>query len=205
MSFVRLSDYSVQKGSIVGVARNNESILKGYKPRGCGSEDPRILGNHISGAVAELALCEWIGTNWDFSINKYNRESDIPGGIEVRSKLVSRNFMKLRPGCDSAKGEHIFVSLTRMYRDRLDVWRIDGWQWGKVIMAEPTVWVAYNDREKCEEWHIPESLLLDTNSLRDEMRRRLEIARQAEAMKHRFEEREYACGAQDTCAVEEVA
>ena len=203
MSIIRLSDYSIHKGSVVGAFRNSEAIAKGYKPRGCGREDPRIRNNDIQGAVAELAVCEWNGNDWDFSINKYNRESDIPGGIEVRSKQASRDFMKLRPGCDNAKGEHIFVSVTRMYRDRLDVWRIDGWQWGKVIMAEPTVWVAYNDREKCEEWHYPVAKLLDTNSLRDEMRRRLEIARQAEAMKHRFEEREYACGVQR--AMEEVA
>ena len=173
MSIIRLSDYSVLWGKWNGYFRNAECSRRRYL-HAEGKTFPWSLANAQRGACAELALCEWKGWPWRAPINTFKNDSDLPGGIEVRSKSERCSYMVLKLKERAYAADRIFVSMTCMCdslcipADPMSVWRIDGWELGSVIMAEPIV----PDQWSGEAWHYPTSQLRSSTTLAAEMERR---------------------------------
>jgi hypothetical protein len=171
--FVRLSDYSVSWGKAMGYFRYHEGLRRRYQ-HGNGRSYANDVENQQRGACAELALCEWKGWPWRAPINTFKNESDLPGGIEVRSKTEHYDYMLLKTREQARAVDRMFVSLTCMRdslcidADPMSVWRIDGWELGSVIMAEPLV----PDRWNGEAWHFPLEQLQPIESLDAAMEQR---------------------------------
>jgi hypothetical protein len=187
--FVRLTDWDVQWASSVGIACVNESMLAGYRERDPGDDLALRVEISKQGACAELAICRWARIFWHANVNTYNTRSDLPGRIEVRSKQADRSYMKLRDH-DRPKGLSIFVSVTKMHRERWDVWRIDGWQWGQVIMAQPKIQNRFNP--KVWQWQIEERELNDDLSLLPLIHSRIAVEQEGLLRGRQWEDGQYA-------------
>ena len=123
-----------------------------YKNRDGGYEEPEYtLREYQQNAVAELAVAQFLGWEWKPRVTTYNFEPDLDGDINVRSKPRSQRYMRIDPSRDKDKGYCIFVCVTFM-NDDLRLLRIDGWEYGSVIMSTE---LKNNRQNNKEEWQYP--------------------------------------------------
>jgi hypothetical protein len=108
----------------------------------------------------------------------YNEGDNEPGGLAwlgiwVRPKPPSQPYMRLTPRRDQDKGDFIFVCMSGM-SDDLHSWRMDGWEYGSVIMATD---LQTNPWNKKKEWRYPVHQLRSASTLEavvDERRKLVE-------------------------------
>ena len=185
---IRLDEDQVKWAASVGRRRHSESE-KRKKRQSDGSRDANALPNHIRGAIAELALSNFLNEPWQATVNAYNDFPDLNGYLECRGKKSGQPFLRIYKKDEKAqKGHSIFVSVTRLKDDgnartnfEDDEWvvrhladfRIDGWIVGKDAMKSE-FW-TYNEQYKRSEWQVPVSVLQPPSTLGKELDVRLRL------------------------------
>ena len=92
---IDLNENEALAAGTVGLRRHIEATLNRRKPRFSEKYAGELLGFHVLGAMAEMAVCKYFGWYWDYSVNTFH-VSDIPGKkIDVR---FSKNpYLNIRP------------------------------------------------------------------------------------------------------------
>jgi hypothetical protein len=133
-----------------------------YENRDGVCEKPEYtLRNYQQDAVAELAVATFLGWEWKPRITTYDSEPDLDGDINVRSRLPSQPYMRVDPSRDKDAGYCIFVCVTCM-NDDLSLLRIDGWEYGSVIMSTE---LQTNRENNKKQWQYPVHKLRPTSTL----------------------------------------
>ena len=92
---IKLDEVEANIASEVGIKRNIEALFKSRKNN---YEDTWIgesWANHIEGACAELAVCNFLNRRWDRSVNVFTRE-DI-NGTNIDVKWSRKPYLIIEP------------------------------------------------------------------------------------------------------------
>lgn len=149
MTIVVLSWQEAFFGAMIGIRRQIEAVRRELPDRhGANSDDGWRM--HIEGACGEMAYAKGCNRFWTAGVNTYKGESDMPGGIEIRTRSSDHYDLIVR--ADDSNDRYYILVIGRCPR-----YRLIGGIWGSEAKAR-NEWVqSYGGREPA--WFVPQSEL----------------------------------------------
>lgn len=95
---VELNANELLVGTYVGSRRNAEAKYNKRKVRFPEKKYGELWGSHIESALAELAVCKYLGVYWGFGVNTFHVTDIVNKPFEVR--FSNRTDVKIRPDDD---------------------------------------------------------------------------------------------------------
>lgn len=139
----------------VGMRRNAEAKYNKRKVRFPERKYGELWGNHIESAMAECAVCKYLGVYWGFGVNTFHVSDVVNRNYEIR--FSNRSDLKVRPD-----DEGIIISVS----GDCPVYFINGFI--NANEAKRSCWL-YDQEPIC--YFVPHQYLYPINELNDKENR----------------------------------
>lgn len=154
---IELTNAEMQIAIAVGSARQLSALASGKRDNH-GAKADKAWTMHIEGAAGELAAAKALGIYFSATVDTYKEESDLPGGIEVRTR--SQDYYDLLVRDDDPADDTPFVLVV----GRPPLLRVPGWLYAHEARSNPDWVKSYANRKPA--YFIPQDALHPIETLR---------------------------------------